>query len=464
MKGYLSKFGSGMMYRFPTASIEEEQYKFSLTLFDQGDKLIFQGYSLLPNDHLQASRGKTFKSMKLTPDPDRFVLSVKKGVHLYKINKHNLSRPLYQYNMLDTSHFEGFIDIRLGHYGMKAQSYYNWLCKFTYKWLKRNHVAIPKMRFGIMPRHKGRQPESLYMSRLLQYAVYPMVKDMYMYEGIPFLWGRPKELSPYLRKHRSIRALTKGIFGYSSTYLVDVVKRTMTSSAEHRPVVDYIKLGIALKGMIPVDYWPRIGQVLDQAQMYSYQDTDTVKALKEFFKQYPQERILAILTSTYKDVNYQGTANTKYAIRYLYDTLRNWYQFRDKINIPKDIVNLSKLHDFMSIEYRKLQSANHEIKIPREYSELQGKMIHNMSILLPKQTHDLIEWGQTMHNCIGGYGESIRSGRTMCMALLKEGKMTYNLEIRNKQVIQFHAYRNHQPDPNDEKIVRSYLQEQKVIA
>jgi len=461
MKGFPSKYGRGMMYRLPT--VKTGGYHYSLSVFDQGTKLIFQEYS---DYRLFGTKAPMCNAKNgLSPARDRFVLSVKKGVHLYKINKYcEHTKPIYQYNMLDLTHFEGSMDKILRLYKKKSQAYYNWLCKFTHMWLKRNGIDMPPMKFKAVSRAMGRLPSSHYLPRILQYATYPMIRDLYVHEKMPWLWGATKELSPHLRKHRSIRTLTKAIFGYSSRFLIGEMRSVMHRQEGRARKKDHIiRLGIALKGRIPVDYWPRIINALNNSKIFTYLNGNLAEEMKAFFKLFSSERILAMLTSTYTERSWVGEEQTRYAIGYLYDTIRNWYEFRDKITIPHDIVNLAKIHDYVSMEYRKLQNANHEIKLPKVYNDLHGKMVKNMSILIPKCTHDLIEWGQTMNNCIGGYGNEVLQGQTLCMAVLKEGEMIYNLEVRNKRVTHFLASRNSEPNPKDKELVCSYLKKQKII-
>jgi hypothetical protein len=218
MKGIPSKYGNGIMYRMPTTiDPQDNSYRFSMTVFDQGDKLIFQPYSKNHSryDLMECPRPECKSINGLAPDRDRYVLSVRKGIQLYKINKYiQHGQPIYRYNMLDLNHFEFVIDNRFNFYRDRAQSYYNWLCKFTYSWLKRNGVSMPNMKFKTVKRHGGRTPEMYYLSRVLQYAVYPMVRDMYTYEhNNSFMHSLPKELSIHLRHKRSMRALTKSVFG-----------------------------------------------------------------------------------------------------------------------------------------------------------------------------------------------------------------------------------------------------------
>jgi hypothetical protein len=70
------------------------------------------------------------------------------------------------------------------------------------------------------------------------------------------------------------------------------------------------------------------------------------------------------------------------------------------------------------------------LPINPEFAPLDGLCAIDGSweIMLPKSTHDLKLWGQLLSHCVGGYGTAVKSGRSIILAVLQDGKPTYTVE------------------------------------
>lgn len=91
--------------------------------------------------------------------------------------------------------------------------------------------------------------------------------------------------------------------------------------------------------------------------------------------------------------------------------------------------NWKELHDLLPPTLRRLQTRNQEVKYTGTAAELIG-VFDEYEIIGTPDTHTLMNWGAMMNNCIGGYGSSAVSGRSLLYAVLKDGKMLANMEIR----------------------------------
>ncbi len=105
--------------------------------------------------------------------------------------------------------------------------------------------------------------------------------------------------------------------------------------------------------------------------------------------------------------------------------------------------NWKELHNSLAALHRKMDLE--EVPIPQEgfVGELDGKEFstedESYIIRSPKTTADLLEWGNTLNNCIATYGKRVANRYTNVFAVYKKtNNMLYaNLEYNNGRIIQF---------------------------
>jgi hypothetical protein len=114
------------------------------------------------------------------------------------------------------------------------------------------------------------------------------------------------------------------------------------------------------------------------------------------------------------------------------DTFRSWDQIRgfDPTYRLDGIVfsDWKTLHDVLAEDRRRIRERNVVIEHSEEWKSLEGQY-GEYTVLLPKDTHELISWGGQMANCIGGYTYDAIRNSTYLYAVLKGGKMICNMEI-----------------------------------
>lgn len=150
----------------------------------------------------------------------------------------------------------------------------------------------------------------------------------------------------------------------------------------------------------------------------------------------------------------------------LQDTLIQWYPNRDKIALPPEYNTLKKIHDYVSKEYRKLQTKDYSIcdKIDAKLIErLDGTQVEDLKIIIPKTHYELIEWGNRQHHCIASYAKSMRDGHCLLLGIERNGELLYNLEIRDHKVEQFRGKNNSIPKFADGNKIEKYLLKNGVI-
>lgn len=153
---------------------------------------------------------------------------------------------------------------------------------------------------------------------------------------------------------------------------------------------------------------------------------------------------------------------------FLPDTLRmlgDNYTKEGFIPAPKNLI-LKDMHDYYAVLQRKLKEA--KISFEKRYEEL--KHLDNQTIkiqgiehkiLVPKDSYDLLNWGQTLSNCIYSYSKAFYEKNTDLFAVEVENKVTYTLEIRKGQLIQFVGDSNIKVENEISEAVYDYIRNQK---
>ena len=76
----------------------------------------------------------------------------------------------------------------------------------------------------------------------------------------------------------------------------------------------------------------------------------------------------------------------------------------------KAIDGVKKLHDLISTDYNRMARHGENIMLFLErkfpfLEELKKQTFQGLNIIIPQDKATLIEWGEKLGNCIGGYGE-----------------------------------------------------------
>lgn len=128
------------------------------------------------------------------------------------------------------------------------------------------------------------------------------------------------------------------------------------------------------------------------------------------------------------------------------------------------------LHTQLAAEYVK-ELPDEAIKIPYGWERIQGLSAIDKSweIEFPTSVATLKYWGQVLHNCVGGYGKAIESGRSVVFVVKEGGHPTHCVEIAGHsayspgQVNQFHGNHNGYPDYALKEAVLNVLREAKLV-
>lgn len=81
-------------------------------------------------------------------------------------------------------------------------------------------------------------------------------------------------------------------------------------------------------------------------------------------------------------------------------------------------------HDYVVAEHAKVETENKEIDVS-ELSKFEGTVNNDIVCVVPKCTHDLVQWGADYNICIGSYAEGVYRGDTFCMGFQNPQTKTF---------------------------------------
>jgi hypothetical protein len=108
---------------------------------------------------------------------------------------------------------------------------------------------------------------------------------------------------------------------------------------------------------------------------------------------------------------------------------------------------------------------NSPVAVPTSWERVNGlcSVDGTWRIELPTSTAQLKFWGEQLHNCVGGYGNSINAGDCTVFIVYVNGILTYCVEVRGGSIRQFNADRNASTYNEVRDSVTAALQQAKLL-
>ena len=164
------------------------------------------------------------------------------------------------------------------------------------------------------------------------------------------------------------------------------------------------------------------------------------KRFKSFFRDfgYKDEYLFEMFSNFQEDVNglitFGGTA-VDAAHMFTQIKSRN-HRTAIKQHVARSRMNVQEIHDFVTAEYNKIKTENKKLpktKFSKTFAEFDGKWIaEGIQMIVPKMTHDLVEWGAIQNNCIGSYADRVYNNQTIIIGFKDvKGQWIGHAEIQN---------------------------------
>ena len=129
----------------------------------------------------------------------------------------------------------------------------------------------------------------------------------------------------------------------------------------------------------------------------------------------------------------------------LRDCIRLYEQLNDanKKALADEGVRLRDLHDWMSLRQKKQLHKNVKFDVPAHIVRRLSMQRDRLSFFLPAESMQLLEAGHKLHNCVAGYGKSMKNNELWIVLVADDmGKLAACLEIKGKELVQAKQDRN----------------------
>lgn len=251
-------------------------------------------------------------------------------------------------------------------------------------------------------------------------------------------WDAVTGMSQALRQ-RDLQGFVRVGFG-NGRYRKDLVKAIASAKS-----LNGTWLAHELRTTFPIDWLiPIIPSVRN-----SYEE---MRHIKSFMRALPASNARRLLMALEGDL-------PAFAVS---DTLRSWSQIL-RLNPDYTLgdyrfTNWNDAHDHLSREAGKVERADQKIKPTSLGKRFDGKSQDGITLVHPKSTWELIDWGRDMHNCIGGYDHAALSGSSVLFAVMRGDRMIGNMEMTPKGSIRQLVGDYNRPLPEeDQRIVRELV-------
>lgn len=138
----------------------------------------------------------------------------------------------------------------------------------------------------------------------------------------------------------------------------------------------------------------------------------------------------------------------------MFDCLRLYRQLNEanKLAIVEEKVKLKELHDWMAKKHRRQNHSNMAFNVPDHIVKRLSMQTNRLKFFLPKESFELLEAGEELHNCVASYGKDVKDNAKWIVLIADDkGKLAACLEVKGRQLLQAKIDRN-KPVSVDEKL------------
>ena len=163
----------------------------------------------------------------------------------------------------------------------------------------------------------------------------------------------------------------------------------------------------------------------------------------DFLKSLPMVSRLRMLQAT--EFRYRGEV-CPISADHVRDTGYLWSNIQSKPELGRVRCWFS-VHEQLAAAFVK-ELPDEALSIPAGWERIDGLCSVNGSweLEFPKRVATLKYWGQTLRNCVGGYGPAIKSGRSVIFTVRQQGQLTHCVEFSGGYCNQFYRSGNGSPD------------------
>jgi hypothetical protein len=277
----------------------------------------------------------------------------------------------------------------------------------------------------------------------------------------------PGEYSNFFYERKNLDDILTSIFGFSAKKLKKIAIQEMFKPAINFVDHTFLLFGDAFKDVLHPD---NLYEVLEKKLFkITHGDVSSYRNFNTFLKEYSIEKNGAY--SQKKIINLLASAKEQV---HLVEIGGYFVDLKEKINLDIQRIQFSNdcqtIFEYLRSEHRKLSDPEIKLNIEEnfpEFWELNDVEVGKLRFLFPKTNYDLKEWTNLMQNCIGthGYDKKVLQKNCVVFALMSTdtNEMIYNIEISNKNIVQFSGRGNRPATQAERKEVCSLLKEKGLI-
>ena len=172
-----------------------------------------------------------------------------------------------------------------------------------------------------------------------------------------------------------------------------------------------------------------------------YSEAEIQKFFKIFGTKQSYIDALLLRVQCAPDVAFSTIGHAQDTVRMMKLITRRQHRTAIINHVKNNSMTIEEIHDFVNIEYSKIRQENKELKkndFHKKFLKHQETWINDdIQVIVPTQTHDLVEWGATQNNCIGSYGEIVFRGDAMIIGFkdresnwIGHAEITSSMELR----------------------------------
>jgi hypothetical protein len=252
-------------------------------------------------------------------------------------------------------------------------------------------------------------------------------------------------IAPLLRKPIKVKEIVRKIFGCAGRQTV----REFCEAICNRKDLNVLNL-YHLRGFAPVEVLRKLlGQKRTIIECIN-------PAVRTFLLTFPKERRESL-------VNQLVELNHAEEVK---DTLRMRDQLKEKnalVEIPSGLKTWGDIHDFLAKAHRKIEYPNKPVKVHESTEALDGLIINDYKIQIPRDSDTLHDWGMSLSNCVGSYAYRAGTENCILIGLIKDDRIEFCIEVAYRQINQFSGRFRAKPSKELLATIQQFLVDNKLI-
>lgn len=134
-------------------------------------------------------------------------------------------------------------------------------------------------------------------------------------------------------------------------------------------------------------------------------------------------------------------------------------------HVKNNTMSFTDVHNFVSSEYAKIRQQNKQVEktaFTNKFLKHQGAWVSDeIQMIVPTESHELIEWGAVQNNCIGSYGSLVAAGESMIVGFKDaDGQWIGHAEVSKQMKLnQLLGKHNKTLEDKDRSVIVEFLQD-----